>query len=148
MMDERAYEKVSKFILEYKEGTEWKKILEGTTIGNSYAKDFPPVTTQYVRLTTKDCSGNTGGPTFWEISLGTAQDGHGWISLPWTAGLWQTTKPMDLKLQKGQQTVWLFTPYQRGVAMKSFDLKLKSQAVSGGAAGNSGQGIAGTAAAK
>lgn len=148
MMDERAYEKVSKFILEYKEGTEWKKILEGTTIGNSYAKEFPPVTTQYVRLSTKDCSGNTGGPTFWEISLGTALDGHGWMSLPWTAGLWQTTKPMDIKLQKGQQTIWLFTPYQRGVAMKSFDLKLKSQAVSGGVKDGSGQGIAGTGAAK
>lgn len=133
MMDERAYEKVSKFVLEYKEGTEWKKILEGTTIGSSYAKDFPPVTAQFVRLTTLDCSGNTGGPTFWEISLGTVQDGHGWISLPWTAGLWQTTKPLDIKLQKGQQTIWMFTPYQRGVAVKSFDLKLKGRELSAAA---------------
>lgn len=125
MIDERAYEKVAKFVLEYKDGNEWKQILEGTTIGNSYAKDFPPVTAQFVRLTTLDCSGNTGGPTFWEISLGAEQDGHGWMPLPWTAGLWETTKPMDIKLKKGTQTLWLFTPYQRGVGLKWFDLKRK-----------------------
>ena len=128
MIDERAYEKVAKFVLEYKDGNEWKKILEGTTIGNSYAKDFPPVTAQYVRLKTLDCSGNTGGPTFWEVSLGEVQDGHAWIQLPWTAGLWETTKPVDIRLLKGEQTIWLFTPYQRGVALKSFDLKLKGEA--------------------
>ena len=127
MIDERAYEKVSKFVLEYKVGNDWKTILEGTTIGNSYARDFPPVTAQYVRLSTLDNSGNTGGPTFWEISVGTVQDGHGWMSLPWTAGLWETTKPMDIRLVKGAQTVWFFAPYQRGVGFKSFDLKLKSR---------------------
>jgi hypothetical protein len=126
MIDERAYEKVSKFKLEYKDGNDWKQILEGTTIGNSYAKEFPPVTTQFVRLTTLDCSGNTGGPTFWEISVGSVQDGHAWISLPWTAGLWETTKPVEITLQKGPQTIWLFTPYQRAVSLKSFDLKRKS----------------------
>jgi len=125
MIDERAYEKVSKFVLEYKDGGEWKQALEGTTIGNSYAKDFPPVTAQHFRLTTLDCSGNTGGPTFWEISLGAQQDGHGWMALPWTAGLWQTTKPLDIQLMKGAQTIWLFTPYQRGVGLKWFDLKRK-----------------------
>ena len=125
MIDERAYEKVKKFVLEYKVDNEWKTILEGTTIGNSYAADFPEVTAQHVRLSTLDCSGNTGGPTFWEVSVGTVQDGHGWISLPWTAGVWQTTKPIDIRLIKGAQTVWLFTPYQRGVGLKSFDLKIK-----------------------
>ena len=129
MIDERAYEKVSKFVLEYKVGNDWKTILEGTTIGNSYARDFPPVTAQHVRLSTLDNSGNTGGPTFWEISVGTVQDGHGWMSLPWTAGLWETTKPMDIRLVKGAQTVWFFAPYQRGVGFKSFDLKLKSRAL-------------------
>ena len=129
MIDERAYEKVSKFILEYKLGTgDWKPILEGTTIGNSYAKDFPQVTADHVRLTTLDCSGNVGGPTFWEISLGTVQDGHCWLSLPWTAGLWETTKPAEIRLLKGAQTLWFFAPYQRNVAFKSFDLKLKSRA--------------------
>ncbi len=127
MIDERAYEKVKKFILEYKAGNEWKTILEGTTIGNSYEKDFPQVTTQYVRLTTQDCSGNTGGPTFWEISVGTVKDGHGWISLPWTAATWQNTKPMDIRLVKGERMIWFFAPYQRGVGMKSFNLKWKSK---------------------
>jgi len=125
MIDERAYEKVSKFKLEYKVGNDWKPILEDTTIGNSYAKDFPLVTAEHVRLTTLDCSGKTGGPTFWEISVGTVQDGHGWISLPWTAGVWETTKPMDIRLVKGDRMLWFFTPYQRGVAFKSFDLKFK-----------------------
>ena len=125
MIDERAYEKVSKFVLEYQAGTTWKTILEGTTIGNNYAKDFPAVTAQHVRLTTLDCSGNVGGPTFWEISVGSVQDGHSWISLPWTAGLWQTTPPVDIRLVQGAQTLWIFAPYQRGVSLKSFELKPK-----------------------
>ena len=128
MIDERAYEKVKKFVLEYKVGSEWKTILEGTTIGNSYAKDFPQVTAQHVRLSTQDCSGNTGGPTFWEVSVGTVQDGHGWMSLPWTAATWQDTKPMDIRLVKGERMIWIFAPYQRGVAMKSFNLKYKGPA--------------------
>lgn len=125
MIDERAYEKVSKFVLEYQAGTVWKTILEGTTIGNNYAKDFPPVSAQHVRLTTLDCSGNVGGPTFWEISVGSIQDGHSWVTLPWTAGLWQSTPPVDVRLVQGAQTLWIFAPYQRGVSLKSFDLKQK-----------------------
>jgi len=125
MIDERAYEKVSKFMLEYKSGNDWKTILEGTVIGNSYAKDFLPVTTQFVRVHTLDCSGNVGGPTFWEVSVGSVQDGHSWVSLPWTAGLWQTTQPVDIRLVQGAQTLWIFAPYQRGVSFKSFDLKFK-----------------------
>jgi len=127
MIDERAYEKVSKFRLDYKAGDEWKTILEGTTIGALYAKDFPQVTAQHVRLSTLDCSGATGGPTFWEFSVGTVQDGHAWIDLPWTAGLWQATKPVDIRLVKGSQMVWIFAPYQRGVAFKSFELKPKDK---------------------
>lgn len=126
MIDERAYEKVSKFRLEYKLGPEdWKQIYEGTTIGNSYSKDFPLVTADHVRLTTLDCSGNVGGPTFWEISVGTVKDGHGWIGLPWTAATWQYTKPLEIRLVKGERMIWINAPYQRGVAMKSFDLKFK-----------------------
>jgi len=125
MIDERAYEKVSKFMLEYKSGNAWKTILEGTVIGNSYAKDFPPVTAQFVRVHTLDCSGNVGGPTFWEVSVGSVQDGHAWVSLPWTTGLWQSTQPVDIRLVQGAQTLWIFAPYQRGVSFKSFELKYK-----------------------
>jgi len=125
MIDERAYSKVSKFVLEYKAGEEWKTLIEGTTIGADYVKDFPQVTTQFVRLHTLDSSGATGGPTIWEFSVGTVQDGHVWMELPWTAGLWQVTKPVDIRLVKGSQTIWLNAGYQRGVALKSFDLKAK-----------------------
>jgi hypothetical protein len=123
MIDERAYGKVSKFVLEY------------TTIGIGYAKDFSPVTAQYVRLRTIDCSGNTGGPTIWEFNVGTVQDGQSWIGLPWTAGLWEVTKPVDIRLVKGSQTIWLFAPYQRGVSLKWFELKRK--AVGGSSSGMS-----------
>ena len=126
MIDERAYEKVSRFRLEYKLGKDdWKQIFEGTTIGNSYAKDFPLVTADHVRLTTLDCSGNVGGPTFWEVSVGTVRDGFAWIPLPWTAATWQYSKPVEIRLVKGERMIWINAPYQRGVAMKSFDLKYK-----------------------
>ena len=149
MIDERAYEKVSKFRLEYKVGNDWKPILEGTTIGSSYARDFPLVTAEHVRLTTLDCSGNTGGPTFWEISVGTVQDGHAWIRLPWTTGLWEMTKPVDIRLVKGAQMVWIFAPYQRGVGFKSFDLRLKSrEQMAAVPAGGIRPAIAGTRAAE
>ena len=125
MIDERAYSKISKFVLEYKDGEAWKTLIEGTTIGADYVKDFPQVTTQFVRLHTLDSSGTTGGPTIWEFSVGTVQDGHAWMELPWTAGLWQITKPAEIHLIKGSQTIWLNAPYQRGVALKYFDLKAK-----------------------
>ncbi len=129
MIDERAYEKVSKFRLEYKLGaSDWKQIFEGTTIGNSYAKDFPQVTADHVRLSTLDCSGNVGGPTFWEVSVGTVRDGNAWISIPWTAATWQNSKPVEIRLVKGERMIWINAPYQRGVAMKSFDLKFRGTA--------------------
>ena len=127
MIDERAYGKISKFVLEYKAGEEWKTIFEGTTIGSDYIKDFPELTTQHVRLHTLDSSGSTGGPTIWEFSVGTVQDGHASLALPWTAGLWQVTKPVEIRLVKGSQMIWFNTGYQRGVSFKSFDLKAKAK---------------------
>ncbi len=127
MIDERAYSRVSKFVIEYKNGQDWKPIIEGTVLGSDYVKDFPPVTAQHVRLHTLDCSGTTGGPTIWEFSVGSIQDGHAWMELPWTAGLWQVTKPVDIRLVKGSQTIWFNAPYQRGVSFKYFDLKPKTK---------------------
>ena len=127
MIDERAYSRVSKFVIEYKNGQDWKPIIEGTVLGSDYVKDFPPVTAQHVRLHTLDCSGTTGGPTIWEFSVGTVQNGHAWMELPWTAGLWQVTKPVDIRLVKGSQTIWFNAPYQRGVSFKYFDLKAKTK---------------------
>ena len=39
--------------------------------------------------------------------------------------LWQTTAPVDIKLIKGDQTIWLFAPFQRRVSLRWFELKPK-----------------------
>ncbi len=49
------------------------------------------------------------------------------IAVPYTTGLWQTVKGPDLKLNKGKQTIEVSHGFQRGVAFKSFDLKLKGK---------------------
>lgn len=49
------------------------------------------------------------------------------IPVPYTTGLWQTVKGPDLKLNKGKQTIEVSHGFQRGVAFKSFDLKLKGK---------------------
>lgn len=126
MIDERAWNRVSKFNVLYKAGNEWKPVFEGTTIGIDYHKEFPPVTTQYVRLNIMDAS--VVAPTVWEFSVGTALDGRAWIEVPLTNGLWQMTKPVDINLTKGAATIWFFAPFQRGVSFKSFDLKPKGKA--------------------
>jgi hypothetical protein len=40
---------------------------------------------------------------------------------------------VDIRLVKGAQTIWFFAPFQRGVSLKSFDLRAKgtTQAVRG-----------------
>ena len=47
-------------------------------------------------------------------------------------GLWQQTKPVELKLEKGLQTLRVQTPtsvaaehHKRGIALRSFDIKAK-----------------------
>ncbi len=46
----RIGQRVEKWVLEYKDGEDWKKITEGTTIGYKRLLRFPPVTTGRVRL--------------------------------------------------------------------------------------------------
>lgn len=46
-----------------------------------------------------------------------------------TFGLWEETKPVELKLERGKQTLRLQTPvanHKRGIALKSFELKAKT----------------------
>ena len=124
MIDERAWNRVSKFQVEYKVGNDWKTIFEGTNIGIDFSKDFSPVTARYVRLNILD--NRQGGPTIWEFSVGTVKDGRAWINLPCTYGLWQTTQPVDIRLCKGPHTIWIFAPFQRGVSLKWFELKPKA----------------------
>jgi len=121
MIDERAWNRVSKFNVLYKTGNTWKPLFEGTNIGIDFHQDFPPVTTQYVRLNIQDC--RAVAPTIWEFSVGTVADGRAWIEVPLTNGLWQMSKPVAINLTKGSHTLWFFAPFQRGVSFKSFDLK-------------------------
>ena len=51
------------------------------------------------------------------------------VPIPLSYGLWQTTQPVELKLEKGLQTLRVQTPtseLKRGIALRSFDLKTKS----------------------
>ena len=49
----------------------------------------------------------------------------GTIKIPNTYGVWTTTEPVDVKLEKGTQTLRISAPMQRGVAIRWFDLKAK-----------------------
>jgi alpha-L-fucosidase len=58
--------RVQRFALKYRMGDAWETILTGTTIGESWARSFSPVTAQYVRL---EIIESTDGPTIWEFQL-------------------------------------------------------------------------------
>ncbi len=48
------------------------------------------------------------------------------VQIPLTYGLWQVTEPVELKLEKGSQTLRVQTPtteHKRGIALKWFELK-------------------------
>jgi len=50
------------------------------------------------------------------------------VPIPLSYGLWETTQPVELKLQKGVQTLRVQTPtaeLKRGIALRSFDIKQK-----------------------
>jgi hypothetical protein len=47
------------------------------------------------------------------------------INIPNTTGLWTTTEAVDMKLNKGTQTLRISAPFQRGVALRWFELKSK-----------------------
>ena len=47
------------------------------------------------------------------------------INTPSMRGLWKTSPAVYIKLNKGPQTLKIATPYQRGVAIKWFELKAK-----------------------
>lgn len=47
------------------------------------------------------------------------------VNVPNTAGLWGTTSAVDVKLDKGVQTVRVSAPFQRGVAVRWFELKAR-----------------------
>jgi len=47
------------------------------------------------------------------------------IPIPNTTGLWGTTKEISIKLSKGQQVLKFSAPFQRGIAVRWFELKSK-----------------------
>ncbi|MHC4701227.1 MAG: alpha-L-fucosidase, partial [Planctomycetota bacterium] len=61
-----AYDRVQKFELQYKAGTQWKTFVRGEKIGDAYVKTFEPVTAPQVRLNILD---STDGPTIWEFQI-------------------------------------------------------------------------------
>lgn len=58
--------RVQKFEVQFKDGTEWKTIFAGTTIGTDFKKSFPPVTARVVRLNILDAR---EGPTINEFEI-------------------------------------------------------------------------------
>ncbi|MCJ7675749.1 MAG: alpha-L-fucosidase [Sedimentisphaerales bacterium] len=61
-----AYDRVRKFELQSKDGDQWQTFARGSTIADEYVQQFPPVTTQIVRLNILEA---TEGPTIWEFQL-------------------------------------------------------------------------------
>ncbi len=47
---------IKRFVLQYKQGDDWKTIYEGKTIGAGYFKSFTPVTAQEFRINILECS--------------------------------------------------------------------------------------------
>lgn len=140
IIDERALNYVCRHKVEYKVDGGWKTLLEGDYI-EDYVKSFPPVTAQYVRLSTFDVKAPTGGPTLRDFSVGEVLDGNGFIDIPWApasekdakggmSGRWQTTEPLEMFLVQGEQTIWVCTqtlPGQRSVALRWFELSPQNQ---------------------
>ncbi|MCX6345571.1 MAG: alpha-L-fucosidase [Armatimonadetes bacterium] len=60
------FDRVKAFELQYQEGSDWKTIFNGTTIGNSFKTSFDPITAKAIRLNITQAD---DGPTFWEIAI-------------------------------------------------------------------------------
>ncbi len=60
------FDRVKQFELQYKEGGQWRTIMDGTKIGRKLQLKFSPVTARYVRLNILKA---TDGPTIWEFQL-------------------------------------------------------------------------------
>ena len=62
----KAENRVRAFELQCRDGSGWKAIFQGTTIGEAFQRKFEPVTSSAFRLNITD---STDGPTIWEIEL-------------------------------------------------------------------------------
>jgi hypothetical protein len=59
------------------------------------------------------------------LNLSSGTDKLATIQIPNTTGLWGTTKEVSVRLKKGVQTLRFSAPYQRGIAVRWFELKSK-----------------------
>ncbi|MHC5054571.1 MAG: discoidin domain-containing protein, partial [Planctomycetota bacterium] len=113
-MDERGWNRVREFQLQYMAGDAWRTIFEGTTIGEKYEKGFEPVRARHVRLNILDA---TNSPTIYEFQLDWGACRSVKVDIPNSFGLWSSTPPVEMKLKKGSQTLRVSAGFQRGVAL-------------------------------
>lgn len=58
-----------------------------------------------------------------DVSCG--EEKLGTVKIPGTQGLWRKMDPVDIKLKKGPQTIRISAPFQRGIAIRWFELTPK-----------------------
>jgi hypothetical protein len=59
------------------------------------------------------------------LDIGSGPNKLATVNVPNTTGLWGTTEAVDVKLAKGVRTLRVSAPFQRGVAVRWFELKSK-----------------------
>jgi len=84
-----------------------------------YTLDVPMAGTYALQL-------RAAAPNFDQVlDIGSGTNKLATVKVPNTAGLWGTTEAVDVKLDKGIQTLRVSAPFQRGVAVRGFELKSK-----------------------
>jgi alpha-L-fucosidase len=73
-IDEAYGTRIQKYDFQIKDGTEWKTVFSGATIGPGFARKFPAVTSQEIRLNVQDA---TEGPTITQIQLDETKNAQG-----------------------------------------------------------------------
>ena len=59
------------------------------------------------------------------LDIGVGENKLATVKVPYTTGLWGTSDGVELKLEKGVQTVKISSPFQRAVAIRWLELKPK-----------------------
>ena len=84
-----------------------------------YTLDVPATGTYALQM-------KTATPNFDQVlDIGSGTNKLATVMVPNTTGLWGTTEAVDVKLDKGIQTLRVSAPFQRGVAVRWFELKSK-----------------------
>ena len=84
-----------------------------------YTLDVPATGTYALQM-------RTAAPNFDQVlDIGSGTNKLATVKVPNTTGLWGTTEAVDVKLDKGIQTLRVSAPFQRGVAVRWLELKSK-----------------------